>query len=237
MSDLRRDMIDPELLKDPYRVKVIAESIFQNIISQAVSNEKTRSPGIAKDIVETMDLVGKMILDYQDRVHANEDSKVIIVYEKIDKPIESEAIALSIADRNPGQWAQGSTLEGGVKNRRPILRELKEDPDNPGYQRAILGYFHDNVLRLTCWARTNKEADKRALWLEQVMEEYAWYFSYSGVNRLLYEGWKVPVTINIDNNRYYGRPVDYFVRTERLTNVSQKVLEEICLYVAPSNGV
>lgn len=236
MSDLRTDIISPELLTDPYQVKVVAESIFQNIVGQAVTYERTVTPGDSKDIIETMELVGKVILDYQERVHATEGSKVIITYEKPDRAIETETISISIADRNPGQFAQGSSHEGGVKNRRPILREQVEDPDNPGYQRAVLGYFHDNVLRLTCWARTNKEADKRALWLEQVMEEYAWYFAYSGVNRMLYEGWRVPEVINIDNNRYYGRPIDYFVRTERLSNASEKVLEEILLSVAPSSG-
>jgi hypothetical protein len=239
MSDLRNDIVDEALLESPYRIEVIKEEashLYSSIVNQASAAGKTVTPGVTKDIIETMDLIGDVILNYQDRVHATEDSKVKIVYEKPDIPIESEVIEISIADRNPGQFSQGSTFEGGVKNRRPLLREEREDPDNPGYRRAVLGYFHDNVLRLTCWARTNKEANKRALWLEQVMEEYAWYFARSGVNRLLYEGWRVPEVINIDNNRFYGRPIDYFVRTERLTNVSQKVLEEICLRIAASSG-
>jgi hypothetical protein len=129
-------------------------------------------------------------------------------------------------------FSQGRPMEKKVQNLRPIVREILDDPDNPGYRKAILGYFYDNILRITCWARTNKAANARALWLEDVMEEYTWFFVYSGVNRILYQGRGPERYKDVANNRIYGRSVDYFVRTEKLRTISQKTLEEIVINLA-----
>jgi len=231
-SVLRTDILNPELAKTPKGIKIIVEQEFNHLISRAVPDERTKTPGTAKNIIETLDLIRQVIIDYEDRTHTTKDGKLDIVFEDIDQEIDTEVVSLQFIDRQPGMFGQGSPHENKIKARRPILREVVEDPDNPGYKRAVLGFFYDNVLRMTCWARTNKQANIRALWLENVMEEYTWFFIYSGVNRILYDGWKQPKMIQVNNNKYYGRSIDYFVRTEKIINISQKILEEVCIKVA-----
>lgn len=231
-SLLRTDILDPELLKSPERIKVYAETQFSAIISNVVQERLTTTPGAAKDILDVLQLIKQAITDYEERTGVNEDGKVGLIYEKPDTDLQLETISISVDSRNPGSFSQGKPGEGQVKNRRPILREIVNDPDNPGYKRAVLGYYFDNVIRLTSWARTNKQANKRAVWLESLMEEYTWFFTMYGVNRIMFEGWRKNETIDIGGNRYYGRPIDYFVRTEKLWNISQKTLEEIIIKVA-----
>lgn len=232
-SFLRDDLLSSALLENPEKITVIAETQFVNIVNLSHrGTDRTTTPHPAKNIIETMELIRQAILDYEGRVHATQDSKVDVVYEKPDKDMNLETISISFTSRAPGAYSQGAPLRGDVKNRKPLLRELIEDPDNPGYKMAVLGFFYDNVLTLTAWARTNKQANERALWIENLMEEYAWFFVHSGVNRILFNGWRKNEVLEINGNKYYGRPIDYFVRTERLWNLSQKKLEEIILRFA-----
>ena len=225
---LRIDLLKSDLTEDQKKVKVIAEEVFGGFIERAIQ-DRTRTPGDTKDIFEVLELIRVAIKDYESRSHVTQDAQIDVIYEKPDRPIEVETISLSVISRVPGMYSQGKPGDMGPKNRRPILREMLDDPDNPGYKRAVLGFFYDNIIRLTCWAKTNKAANDRAIWLENLMEENDWFFVWSGVNRLLYDSWRSSELVDIVNNRYYGRPIDFFVRTEKLINVSEKTLEQICI--------
>jgi hypothetical protein len=229
-SELRDDILDPSLFKE--RARLIVQSQYSAIIQEAESIPRTVTPGNAKNIVEFLDLVKDALDDYQNRTHIVGREKVIFTYEDPDKPIQFETISIGLERRQPGAFSQGPPLAGKVKNLRPILREEGHDPEEPGYRRAVLGYFHDNVMRITCWALTNKAANSRMLWLEEVMEQYTWYFRISGINRFLYEKHAAPLVRTVGNVRLFGRPVDYFVRTETLRTVKEKELEVIYLRLA-----
>jgi hypothetical protein len=235
-SVLRTDLLDSDLTVNNQKVKIIVEEVMTSIAQRAVP-DRTKTPGVTKDIVEVMELIRIAIKDYEAKNHTNADAQIDIVYEKPDRPFETELITMAITSRVPGAYGQGRPNESNTRNRRPLLRETVDDPDNPGYKRLILGYFYDNNLRLTCWAKTNKQANERALWLETVMEMYDPFFVYSGVNRLLYESWRTNEVIDIGSNRYYGRPIDFFVRTEKLVEVTEKTLEQIIIKLAVSKEV
>jgi hypothetical protein len=231
-SVLRTDILDSSLTEAQDPVIVAAEVQFNTIMNRAEPLDPTKTPGPAKDIVETTELIRQAILHYEERTHVTADAVVAVTYNKPDVDADVETISMEFVDRQPGMFSQGRPWQGKIKNRRPRVREMVDDPDNPGYKRVVLGYFYDNMLKLTCWARTNKQANQRAMWLENVMEEYTYYFITAGVNRILYEGWRGNETIRVGNNTYYGRPIEYFVRTEKLRNVSQKKLEQLYVGLA-----
>ena len=251
---LRTDLIPAELLEDPQQIKVESEVLFEQLLATAQNHgqQYTATPLPAKNIIETIDLIRQVIIDYEKRTDVPVNQRASFVYENPDiqfgkwielddngEPFSPEhtpatVITVGFIERAPGSFSRGSPGEGSVKNRRPILRENTDDPDNPGYKRAVLGYFYDNVIRLTVWNRTNKVANEKALWLENIMEEYMWFFVRSGVNRILFQGWSQNLVFEDNNQRYYGRPIEYFVRTEKLWNISQKTLEEILIRLAVS---
>lgn len=229
LSILRTDIL-PEALTEE-QARVIASHHY-SVATQKTVQDPSRTPANAKNIFQVMALVKDAIEHYEDRTGTIERAQVTVVYDEPDAPIEYETISILLTRREPGAFSQGAPFEGRVKNLRPALREEKVDEEEPGYRRAILGYFHDNLIRLTCWANTNKEANARMLWLEEVMEQYIWYFRTSGVHRFLYYNHDPAIVKTTSNNRLYGRAIDYFVRTETLRVVKQKELEQIYLRYA-----
>lgn len=225
-THLRPPVVRDKEILEPIKPIVFVSSVFNRIIG---STEEGRgvTPYAAKSIIEAMELIQSSIVDYQNRSEDTEDAKVVVGYELPDVEATFETISMSVIKRDPGQFGQGRPGGSPVRARKGQLRELVDDPDNPGYQLAVIGYWYDNILRLTCWARTNKEAEKRALWLEQIIEEYTWFYEISGISKIVYEGRAPNGMIQVSENRFFGRSIDYFVRTERLRKVSTKQLEQI----------
>jgi hypothetical protein len=203
----------PEELLDP-NVRISVEHIFNNQIERSLDSSSSTAPGRARNYYEFLTLVEKALEDYQTR------TPILPISRKLKMSWES------VVKRKPGAFSQGAPFEGSVKNLRPVLREHREDPDNPGYRTAVLGKWFDNSVRFTCWAQTNKEAIQRSFWFEKFMEKYTWFFVASGVPRVLFMEQEEEVIDN-DGNKIYGRSLVYFVKTEEITLISEKELEEI----------
>lgn len=230
MSSILQDLLDTELTEDQIKIRI--EHHFDFIASTAVDERKSKiskTPGEAKTLLEFYDLVRQAIVDYETRQNVIDSAKVVFTEEEVDKAAESETITFSLVRREPGSFGQGPPFQSKVKNLRPRLRELGTDPENPGYRQMVTGYWFDNVVRLTCWARTNKAANARARWLESLMEDYNWWFVIQGVPRVIYWGENADIVTVIDNNKWYGRPIDYYVKTEKLRVFCEKTLEEILI--------
>ena len=116
-----------------------------------------------------------------------------------------------------------------------MTRESGTDAANPDYRYTVQGYWYDNLIRFTCWARTNKQANERANWFEDFMEDYTWWFRLQGVGRVLFWGRGEDDIVRDDENKWYGRPLDYFVRTEKLRRFEEKKLEEILIQLDANN--
>jgi len=231
MTSVLQDLLNSELTEEQVRIQVQAQ--FDFIRTEAEQEAKkfgrSKSLGEAKSLLEFVDLVRQAIDDYENRQGIQEPNKVLFTEEEPDYAARTETITFSLLRREPGAFAQGGPFEGKVKNLRPRHRETSEDPANPGYRQMVSGYVYDNLIRLTCWARTNKAANARARWLENLMEDNTWWFVAQGVQRVIYQGEGADIVTVIDNNKWYGRPIDFFVRTEKLRTFSEKTLEEILI--------
>lgn len=226
-SLLRPDLIPkgfPE--KDP---PIIISPQYSQILETVTRLPRSTTPFPAKNLNEFYDLTRQVIEDYERRENVIADGKVKFIEEEPDYPKDLNVIiSYSLVRREPGAFGQNHPFEkGSIKNLAPILREEVEDIENPGYKRAILGYWHDNEVKFTVWARTNKVANDKALWFEGIMQEYSWYFTSHGVARCLFLERKKDFVSEVDNNKMYGRPMHYFVRTETLRTISQKKIELI----------
>lgn len=234
MTDsLLEDLLDEDLAEGPL---IITEEVSNFIMQGAFddrSTEKAKTVGKAKSLLEFFDLVRQCIDDYETRAGTIESARVTFTEEEPDVKSASECITFSLVSRQPGGFGQGPPGEAKVHNRRPMLREILEDPENPKYKNLIFGYWYDNVVRFTCWARTNKAANARALWFENLMEEYTWWLIYNGVNRVFWDGQGTDLVVRVNENKWYGRPIDFWVRTETVRTFKQKTLEEIILRTAP----
>lgn len=221
------DNIAEELLKPKDRI------IVQQQYGLALSNSvkapgatPSKTPGPAQDVDGFVDLVRRAVEHAETIGKVIGSRKVMFTRDYSLKNFDKDIVTHSIAKRQPGSVSQASPFEG-VKNYRPILREEVEDSSNPGYKSIVFGFIYDNIVRFTCFSRTNKEADERALWFEKLINSYLWFFRYSGVNRVLYYGRGQEVIESFEGNNIYGREIDFFVRTEEISIVSEKTIEQI----------
>ena len=228
MADsLLLDLLDQELLDDGPRI--ITQNVFDSITQNAIEfpASKSKTVGKAKSLLEFFDLVRQGIDNYEDRAGTPQKNRVIFTEEEPDVASRTESITFSLINRQPGAFGQGPPNKAQVHNRRPIVRESVTDPENPKYKIIELGFWYDNVVRFTCWARTNKAANQRATWFENFMAEYEWWFVMQGTNRVLWDGQGRDIVAIVNENKWYGRPIDFFVKTETVRTYRQKTLEEI----------
>lgn len=231
MATLLQDLLNEGL--DSNNRRVIIEKVFDIDFTTNLSNstrpsaEKSKTFGKAKSLLEFNTLVGQAINDMETRQRTPQDNRVNYTEEEPDTESQTETITFSLLKRSPGAFGGGAPFESRVHNLVPMHREEGDDKENPGYRYVVKGYWYDNLVRFTCWARTNKTANKRAEWFEQLMQEYSWWYSLQGVNRVLFWDQGTDIVTVVDGNKWYGRPIDFFVRTEKLRVFSEKELEEI----------
>jgi hypothetical protein len=211
---------------EAYESRIEVRELFDNNFGANIPSAD-RTIGQAKSLTEFYELVSRALNDYEVRAGTPLKYHVNFTEEDPDEESETETVTFRLMKREPGSFSQGSPFEGDIKNLRPILREKINDPQNPDYQVAVTGYWYDNLVRFTCWARTNKQANTRACWFEDFMEDYTWWFRLQGVSRVLFWGRSEDETVTIDNNKWYGRPLNFFVRTEKIRVFEEKKLEQI----------
>jgi len=233
MSTLQ-DILSEDQVKEESRIKVHRQ--YTEIVSEIRGShpglDRSKTLGKAKSLLEFYDLVDQAIEMYETRASIPEQYRVNFTQEEPDFASETETITFSLVKREPGAFSQGAPFQGDIRNLRPIFREEGEDPENPGYRQITTGYLYDNIVRFTCWARTNKVANQRAQWFEDLMEEYVWWFTMQGCQRAIYYGQEKDVVTVVNENKWYGRPINFFVRTEKLRVLKEKTLEEIYIKLA-----
>lgn len=232
-SKIRTDLVDETLSEE--QASFIVEHVYDLYLGQGERvSEKLKTVGPAKELNEIFVLIKKSITDYESRGNIIEGAKLqAFTHEEPMETMELPAISILPTLRLPGR------LSGGPANKsRSIVREVVahireevEDPDYKSYRRVVLGKIYDNWVDFTCWGRSCKEAWSRALWFENVLEEYRWFFTMNGVRRIMNQGHKERVTKKIGDNIIYGYPVECFIQTEKITNVSEKELERIVIKI------
>ena len=229
--DDRFKLSDETLEEDNEFIRVQVHQIMGSLLQEAQEIPRGRSvtPGQSKTYFQFLELVEKAIRDYESRQRTPFNREVQMSWERPNKAEETERITISLEERTPGAFSEGAPGEGKVKNWRPILREKRQSIENPGYLTAIFGKWYDNLIGFTAWAQTNKEAIERAFWFEDLMEKYTWFFRASGVGRVLFYSQKEDEFTDNDGQKLYGRRLTYFVRTEKITTIDEKTLEQVYL--------
>lgn len=71
----------------------------------------------------------------------------------------------------------------------------------------------DHKVEFSCWAKTNRQANQRALWLERAFITHAWAFEVKGAERFYWEGRGADTTLTSGQHRICQRPLNFFLRT------------------------
>lgn len=190
---------------------------------------RMRQPKPAKDVDGFTDLVMQVIQDKQNAEHIAANQRVVFTEDFPPGEVITEVITYRIQKRSPASFSRGKPFNQDVQEFKPHIRGIDVDPENPGYRVVTLGQKFENELILTCWAKTNKAANVRARWLEDLLKEYAWFIRYNGIDEyfFLQQGEDVGLQLQGTKNYLVGRPLHYYVRTERLTHVLEPTIRRI----------
>lgn len=200
-------------------------------IQRSPSN-RLRSPFPAVDIDGFYSLVNEAMRVYQLAEGRAEDRLIIFSEEYPPENYEREMVTVRLIDRGPAVMSK-SAPQGSPRELKPTVREVYDDPVLPRYQIWELGWMRDNIIEFCIWSQTNKEANKIALWFEDFMNNNMWFFRSRGVNQLYFNGRDNDFVIL--DKRLVGRPLTYFVRTEKITQLREKVLEEVVVNLTVTN--
>jgi hypothetical protein len=230
---VRNDIL-PESLTTEQRV--VISSILHEFSDSLGSHgaylppeERLRQPKPAQDIDGFTDLVMRVIEEQQNSEEVPLKNRVKFLEDFPPGEIETELITYGLNLRIPGSISQGKAFNQRVSEVKPHIRGIEDDPTRPGYKIITLGQKFESEIIFTCWAKTNKQANKRARWLEDTLRNWRWYIRYEGVEQYFFMQQDADVVLKLEGtkNKLHGRPMRYYVRTERLSHVLEPTIRRI----------
>jgi hypothetical protein len=228
-TNLRTDILSnllEDLDENQQRVFVEILEKFRES-STATTGFVSSDPKRSATIEDFTDLVLQVINDFEIQENTISDRKIIFSTEKPPVKSQSETITYAIIRREPGHLGQGPPFQGGRQELKPHVRRIIPDKNNPNYHKILLGQFFDNEVEFTCWAKTSKAANARALWFEDVIRRYQYFFVYKGIRKVLFSRRLRDDTEDIDGNLWQRRKLVYYVRTEDISEFSEPDLKRI----------
>lgn len=145
-----------------------------------------------------------------------------------------EIITFGVSSRMPGGTNRHSPFERPSRYQmQPTPVNVGEDETMPGYSLTTYQRWVDNYITITPWSLTNAEANRRAMWVENLLCDFREYFQFMGVNEILWMGQDEDV-VHVPNESgdiYHGRPIQAFVRTQKTWVVRERMLEEVLVSI------
>jgi len=224
----------PDLKNTPFRneadITVSLNRYLENVVNSGVA------PPPSGGIVELFSLVQDAIWSRQNTENVPEDRRLLVLGEDPpeEEPINTEAITFSLEDRWSGQFSQGPAGSGGVREVIHHQRSIQDHPEHLGEKLVTMGRFFDNVVNFNIYARSSLQALKRALWFENVIDGFRWYFRLYRLNLVHKNTRRIGKVIlkEIPLNKY---SVSFHVRTEDTYQIGLQELKKVVLSINTTN--
>lgn len=135
-------------------------------------------------------------------------------------------VTVDLDRRSPASLSAGAKPFSGTTAYRPMFLGQKDDPINGGVS-LDLQFMYDNGLVITCWATKKKSARMLATLFESIMNKYYWVLR-KHVPIVVYEGrGETILKDNLGDLRYFGIPLNFFVRTNERFVLKERELRNI----------
>lgn len=156
------------------------------------------------------ELAGEIIKSAQKNI--KESSQVYLVEEYPPEDFASygdEVISFKVIERKPGMMDKKGTSRPQRKSRYSYEYL---DENQPNKIITVETRPVDHVIEFCCWAKNNKIANKRALWLEKLLINTAFVFVENGAERFHWKDRRADTYITVGNQRIFYRPLHFFLR-------------------------
>lgn len=217
--------------KSEAEITAAIERYLQNV------TDSGRVPPPSGDILTFFELVQNAVWSRQATENIPEDKRLIVLGD--DPPeedeIDSEAITFTLEKRDPGQWSQGRAGSGGVREVAHHQRSIQQHPEHLGEKLVTMGRAFDNVIEFHTYARTDFRSLKRALWFENVMDGFRWYFRLHRITTVQQTMRRVGKVV-VGELPLVKYSVRFFARTEDTYQIGLQELKKIVLNVNMSTN-
>jgi hypothetical protein len=146
-------------------------------------------------------------------------------------------VLYSLVKRAPGTMDGGNEpFNRGRREIKPRIRQVeKGEGQQTGRAVTIRSQWFDNAIKFKIVARSATQANRLALWFEELMEENRYYFAGAGIVKYHFDEREKDEFMQIGNEPYYCRPLVYYVRTERTTEMDEQALNNIVVCLTSLN--
>lgn len=186
----------------------------------------------AVDIPDAMMLVEAAIAEQQTLENVPDRSKIIFKKAHSDTFVDNVTITWKVKSRKPGLFDQVKIHEeNGTREYTAHVRAISNDATDIGYSIIHYAQLMDSKIEFTISANSSIEADNAALWFEDLIEKFKWFFAFQGLNRIFFiERGEEVVEIN-GANKIFKVPMIYLLRTEKSTSLKTKDVENITINI------
>lgn len=212
------------------RINECIRSFPEIFLSHKLYGNNRKNHFDSKDIHEFAALVENAMAEQQSVENIPDRDKVILRKAFTPNQMDNPCITWKVKNRKHGSFSQHSIHEDSkVREYSYHLREVVDDADDLGYTIWHYGQFMDNHIEFKIHANESPECDRLALWFENLMENFKWYFSLEGINRVFLLERQEEQYFERAGNFHYSIPMVYLVRTEKALSLKHKNLENIII--------
>ena len=175
------------LIKDTRRLtKEETESQIELYLNHITSNQNP--PAEKQSLIGFFSLVQNAIRTREEEEGVPKDKRLLVLASDPPEQIDTEAITFYLKSRSPGQWNRGSAGQARIKEVIAHVRDIRHHPEHLGEKLVTMGKVYDNQIGFCIYAKDDKTALRRVLWLESVMESFRWYFRVHGSRQVSENG-------------------------------------------------
>ena len=116
-----------------------------------------------------------------------------------------------------------------VRPFKPMLVRTVPDPKYPGHEIEIYEQQYESTICVTPWTLSPEESNFRAMWLEETMFAFNYYFLANGIDEIVYRGREEDVErmLSPGQVKHFGCPMYFWVRTAKRYYKRLKTLDEV----------
>ena len=122
---------------------------------------------------------------------------------------EEERICFRVLSRKPAMMSTKGTSRPQRGSR--FYYDLVQ-PRDPNKVIIVESRPIDHRIEFTVWAKSNKLANSRALWLETLLTNHSWAFQIKGAERFWWEDRGPDTYMTSGGQRLFYRPLNFFLR-------------------------
>lgn len=136
----------------------------------------------------------------------------------------NEVIAYKLIKREPANMNRTATgrPQRGFSHSYDLVK-----PNYPNKTIIVESRPVDHVIELACWAKTNKIANERAVWLEKLLVNNSWQYQTNGIERFYWEGRGPDTYTTTGEQRLFYRPLRFFIRFREFEAKLNSVIQNI----------